>query len=56
MASETTIDLALHVVRTDAGIHGTLAASSGAGERFEGWLDLLAAIARTLEAAEGGTQ
>jgi hypothetical protein len=51
MASDATVDLAVHVVRTDAHVHGAVHGPSSAAERFDGWLDLTAAIARALDAA-----
>lgn len=51
MASEPFVDLALHVARTDAGIHGTVTSADHPPESFAGWLELTAAIARLLPAA-----
>jgi hypothetical protein len=58
VATQTSVDLALHVVRTEAGIHGTLAVAQQPGEQFVGWLELTGAIARALEATmpKGGTR
>jgi hypothetical protein len=50
MAPETSVDLAVHIVRTTEGVHGTLGAASAGPTRFQGWLGLTAAIARALDA------
>jgi hypothetical protein len=51
MTPEASLDLALHIVRTAEGVHGTLGTTSAERSRFEGWLGLTAAIARALETA-----
>jgi hypothetical protein len=50
MAFEHAVDLSLRVVRTDARVHGTVVGPAPISERFDGWLDLTAAIARVLDA------
>jgi hypothetical protein len=49
MASDHAVDLSLRVVRTDARVHGTVVGHA-ISERFDGWLDLTAAIVRVLDA------
>lgn len=51
MPTDPPVDLALHVVRTDAHVHGTVAGPAPIRETFDGWLDLTAAIVRALDAA-----
>jgi hypothetical protein len=45
---EAFIDLTLHVARTEAGIHGTVASPDRPAEPFSGWLELTAVVARVL--------
>jgi hypothetical protein len=51
MTPDEFVDLALHVARSDAGIHGTVARPDAPPESFSGWLELTATVARVLAAA-----
>jgi hypothetical protein len=49
---ESSVDLALHILRTDVGVHGTVVGPGHAPRSFAGWLELTAAIAAALAASD----
>jgi hypothetical protein len=49
MAAAGTVELTLHIVRSEAGVRGTVELVSGETYDFEGWLALTASIARAID-------
>jgi hypothetical protein len=52
MTSPTTVDLVLRIERTDGRVRGTITLNSGEVDGFSGWLELTAALASMIDAAE----
>jgi hypothetical protein len=52
MTPASSVDHALHVVCTDVAVHGTVVGPDQAARTSAGWLELTAAIAAALAAAD----